>query len=343
MFLPQCRYPSLVASFQLDVSRWGRTAKARMSMKCVCVVVLFGAIAGNMRADEPKDKQAPANDVAKGNVTAMTFNIRYNNLGDGKNAWPLRKADVAELIRREQPDLLGLQEALVGQIADLKERLPDYDWYGLGRDDGKEKGEFAPVFYRRERFELLAKGTFWLSETPDKVGSKGWDAALPRVASWLRVHDKHSGKPFLFANVHFDHRGEKARVESSHLLRRKLLELAGEEPIVLVGDFNATPDSSPHKALVDAGQPDETDSRAVAAVFRDARGLVAKPLGPDTTWNGFSSAVNGNRIDHVVVDRHWTAISYKIIDDKTNDGRFYSDHFPIVAKLKLTSVDEKPK
>jgi endonuclease/exonuclease/phosphatase family metal-dependent hydrolase len=314
-----------------------------MAMPCLFVMLLFAVAPGHVLADEPKDKQANANDAAQGDLTAMTFNIRFNNLGDGKNAWPLRKNDVAELIRREQPDLLGLQEALVGQIADLKERLPDYEWYGLGRDDGKEKGEFAPVFYRRERFELLAKGTFWLSETPDKVGSKGWDAALPRVASWLRVHDKNSGKSFLFANVHFDHRGEKARVESSKLLRRKLLELAGEEPIVLVGDFNATPDSPPHKALVDVSQPDEADSRIVAAVFRDARGLVEKPLGPDTTWNGFSRAAEGSRIDHVVVDRRWAASSYKVIDDKTKDGRFYSDHFPIVVKLKLTSPDDKPK
>lgn len=163
------------------------------------------------------------------------------------------------------------------------------------------------------------------------------------VASWLRVRDKHSGKSLMFANVHFDHRGEKARVESSHLLRRKLLELAGEEPIVLVGDFNATPDSPPHKALVSASQPDEVDSRIVAAVFRDVHGLVEKPLGPNTTWNGFSRAAEGSRIDHVVVDRHWSATSYEIIDDKTKDGRFFSDHFPIVAKLKLAAVANKPK
>lgn len=269
-------------------------------------------------------------------IAVMTFNIRFDNPADGKNAWPKRRDDVADLIRRQNPDLLGLQEALAGQIDDLRERLGEaYDWYGVGRDDGKTKGEFAPVFFRRERFEALGKGTFWLSETPDKPGVKGWDAALPRVATWLRLKDKSTGRELLLANIHYDHRGEKARLESSRLLRRKLLELAGAVPIVLLGDFNATPDSPPYLALVDAaGFKTDGGGAVEAAVLRDARGLVDKPAGPDTTWNGFEKPVARSRIDHVFVDRHWTVAGYGVVDEQTKDGRFYSDHFPIVARLR---------
>lgn len=269
-------------------------------------------------------------------LAVMTFNIRFNNPADGKNAWPKRRDDVAELIRRQKPDLLGLQEALAGQISDLEKRLgDDYDWYGVGRDDGKEKGEFVPVFFRRDRFDVLAKGTFWLSETPDKPGVIGWDAALPRVATWLKLKDKPTGRTLLFANVHYDHRGDKARLESSRLLRRKLLELAGDAPILLLGDFNAAPDSRPYQALVDSADLKSGDGApAKAAVLRDARGLVAEPSGPDTTWNGFTKAVKGSRIDHVLVDARWMVASYAVIDEQTPDGRFYSDHFPIVVKLR---------
>jgi endonuclease/exonuclease/phosphatase family metal-dependent hydrolase len=265
----------------------------------------------------------------------MTFNIRFNNAADGRNAWPKRRDDVAELILRQKPDLLGLQEALAGQIGELKERIGDeHDWYGVGRDDGKEQGEFAPIFYRRARFEVLGKGTFWLSETPEKVGSKGWDAALPRVATWLKLKDKAADRELLFANVHFDHRGQQARLESARLLRRKLAEVAGDAPIVLLGDFNATPDSRPYEALVDAAELKGDDGTATkAAVFRDARGLVANPAGPNTTWNGFTKAIDGSRIDHVLVDAHWTVAGFAVIDEQTKDGRFYSDHFPIVVKL----------
>jgi endonuclease/exonuclease/phosphatase family metal-dependent hydrolase len=309
--------------------------------ECACVrfvvaliiVATTLVIPQRLRAEEP---QANAKADPAGELAVMTFNIRYDNPGDGKNAWPHRRDDVAEFIKRQQPDLLGLQEALHGQIADLKERLGDaYDWYGVGRDDGKEKGEFAPVFFRRARFEIQDKGSFWLSETPDKIGSKGWDAALPRVATWLKLKDKTTDKPLLFANVHFDHRGQQARRDSARLMRRKLLELAGDAPIVLVGDFNATPDSSPHAALVDKANLKSAEKEPVtAAVFRDARDLVAKPAGPDSTWNGFVKTSKGARIDHVFVDRHWKVASYAVFDERTKDGRFYSDHYPIVVKVR---------
>lgn len=305
--------------------------------------------AGQNEADEAT-AVAPEKPDAKTMTTefvAMTFNIRFNNPADGRNAWPRRRDDVAKLIAAERPDVIGMQEALSGQIDDLKERLDDYAWYGVGRDDGKAKGEFAPVFYRRDRFDVLDKGTFWLSETPEKPGSKGWDAALPRIATWLRLRDKQSGGAFLFANVHFDHRGERARLESGRLLRRKLAEIAGDVPVVLVGDFNSTPTSPPYKAIVEGGKDAPTAKNEQGkdamhqVVFRDAHEVAAKREGPDTTWNGFNRPVDGNRIDHVFVDNGWTVESYRIADGKTADGRFYSDHFPIVAKLRGEKRQQK--
>jgi endonuclease/exonuclease/phosphatase family metal-dependent hydrolase len=322
-----------------DEQQSWRRRRCNLIVRCtIAILIAAAAIESPHRsqADEPK---AEANADSADTLAVMTFNIRFNNPRDGKNAWPHRRDEVAELIKRQKPDLLGLQEALHGQITDLKERLGDeYEWYGVGRDDGKEKGEFAPVFFRRERFEVESKGSFWLSETPDKIGSIGWDAALPRVATWLKVKDKTTGKTLLFANVHFDHQGDQARRESARLLRRKLLVLAGEAPIALVGDFNATPNSTPHKALIGDDELKAPDGTAEsAAVLRDAYGLVEKPAGPNTTWNGFRKASDGARIDHVLVDRHWTALSYAVIDETTKDGRFYSDHFPIVAKIRAAN------
>jgi endonuclease/exonuclease/phosphatase family metal-dependent hydrolase len=298
----------------------------------IAIAATLLAIVQRLPAEEPP---TGAKADAARDLTVMTFNIRFNNPLDGRNAWPHRRDEVAELIKRQKPDLLGLQEALHGQITDLKERLGDeYEWYGVGRDDGKEKGEFAPVFFRRERFEVEDKGSFWLSETPDKIGSIGWDAALPRVATWLKVKDKSTDKTLLFANVHFDHKGDQARRDSARLLRRKLLELAGDSPIALVGDFNATPDSSPHAVMIDTADLKAAEKEPVkAAVFRDARALVEKPAGPNSTWIGFNKTSQGARIDHVFVDRHWKVASYAVLDEQTKDGRFYSDHYPIVARI----------
>jgi len=156
---------------------------------------------------EPKDEPAT--------LHVMTWNIRYDNPGDGENAWPHRKDWVAEIIRREKADIIGLQEVLKGQLDDLTQRLPEMVAYGVGRDDGKMKGEYAPILYRRDRFELLDKSTFWLSKTPDVSGSKDWDAALTRIASWVKLKDKQTGKVFYFINTHFDHRGAEARLQSA--------------------------------------------------------------------------------------------------------------------------------
>ncbi len=148
-------------------------------------------------------------------VRVVSYNIRYNNPGDGEHAWPLRADRVANLLRFYNPDLFGLQEALQGQIDDLVARLPQYAWFGVGRDDGRSAGEGTPIFYRRDRFTLLDQGTFWLSETPEVPGSKSWDAAITRIATWGRFVDRTTGTRFLYLNTHFDHIGQTARERSA--------------------------------------------------------------------------------------------------------------------------------
>lgn len=257
-------------------------------------------------------------------MNAMTWNICYNNPGDGENAWPHRKDWVAEIIRREQVDVIGLQEVLKGQLDDLTERLPEMEAYGVGRDDGKTKGEYAPILYRRDRFELLEKSTFWLSKTPDMPGSKDWDAALPRIASWVKLKDKQTGKVFYFMNTHFDHRGAEARKQSAAMLVSKLKAQFRDHPVILTGDFNTLPGSDPNVTLV--SPPKERGPG-----FQDSKSIsTSDPSGPDSTWCGFEAVVPGRRIDFIFVTRGVTVSSHRTLTDQ-KEGRFPSDHLPVKA------------
>ncbi len=266
-------------------------------------------------------------DVSAQALRVMSWNIRYDNPGDGPNAWTHRKDWFAEIVVAQRVDVAGFQEVLVGQLRELRQRLPDFEAYGVGRDDGAERGEFCPIFYRRERFELLDRGTFWLSPTPDQIGSRGWDAALPRIVSWLRLKDRPSGKTLTVLNTHFDHRGETARRESATFLVRQLQQSFTEGPVVLTGDFNATPDSEPYRILTSRA----TDLRG----FRDSYVTTAtKPEGPASTWNGFEAIVPDRRIDFIFTTPDIRVDRFRILTDQ-KDGRFPSDHLPVVADLEL--------
>lgn len=261
-------------------------------------------------------------------LNAMTWNIRYNNPGDGINAWPNRKDWVAEIIIKNNVDIAGLQEVLIEQLEDLKVRLPEMDVYGVGRDDGKNAGEFAPIYFRKDRFELVDKSTFWLSLTPDKTASKGWDAALPRIASWVKLKDRRTGTVFYVMNTHFDHRGTQARAESATLLLKHLREQFVDHPVILTGDLNTTPDSPPYNTLIGKG----TQTRPV---YLDAyEHSVQKPKGPDSTWNGFDAIVPNRRIDFVFTTKSVRVERFQTLDDQ-RESRFPSDHLPVIAELEL--------
>jgi endonuclease/exonuclease/phosphatase family metal-dependent hydrolase len=233
------------------------------------------------------------------------------------------------MIRFHGADLVGLQEALRGQIADLEAALPGFGWFGTGRSAERD-GEHCAVLFRRERLELLAESTFWLSETPEVAGSRGWDAALPRIVTWGRLRDRRSGAVFHLLNTHFDHLGETARRQSARLLLRKAAEIAGHDgPVVITGDLNSTPDSEPYRILTAPVPPGEPPGLV------DAFFVSQHPHhGPTSSWNAFRAIEPGRRIDFVLVRSPVEVLQHGILSD-TFDGRFPSDHLPLVAEIAL--------
>lgn len=252
-----------------------------------------------------------------------SYNIRYQNpedvaRGDG---WETRRSQVAGLIRFHEFDVFGLQEVTAAQLHDLVTR-DDYAHVGVGREDGKEAGEYSPVFWRKSRFALLDSGTFWLSSTPDTV-SRGWDALYSRICTWVKLRDRRTGVAFHFWNTHFDHRGAEARKNSAMLLLARMKpHLGGREPVILLGDFNSTPDTEAYAILV--------------AGLGDAMKLSATPAyGPTGSTNGFN--YNGkfvHRIDHIFLSPGIKVLKHGTLTD-SSDHRFPSDHFPVVARLLL--------
>ena len=181
-----------------------------------------------------------------------TFNIRLQNSGDEKAGygWSVRKDRVANYVKANNIEIVGMQEVLQAQLEDLLARLPEYDYVGVGRTDGKTKGEYSPIFFLKDRFDVLEKGNFWLSETPDVPGSKGWDAAIERVASYAKLKDKRTGKVFMAVNTHFDHVGVTARRESAKLIMKKIQQIVGKQPAVVTGDFNVTEEDEAYKTMI---------------------------------------------------------------------------------------------
>ena len=268
----------------------------------------------------PAVAQVPdAADRATQQVKVATYNIRYANPNDGQDIWSNRQQNVIAFTRRN--DIIGLQEVTEPQFAQLRAGLSDFDSYGVGRDDGKSGGEHAPIFYRQDKFEVLDKGTFWLSETPQAVGVKGWDAALPRTCTWIHFRDRRNGAELYVANTHFDHRGAKARAESGKLLAERLGKLPKDLPILLMGDFNCLIDSEPYNAIVSA----LTDARQASK---------SKPTGPTSTWNGFSKIAPDRIIDHIFV-RSVDVLRLAVHNPKTDQGRFASDHLPVQVVVSL--------
>jgi endonuclease/exonuclease/phosphatase family metal-dependent hydrolase len=259
-------------------------------------------------------------------LRAMTYNIRLDLASDGENAWPMRREIVAALIRHEAPDILGMQEVLLGQKSDLEQALPELAMVGGGRDDGKNRGEFSPIAYRRERFVLLDSGTFWLSRTPE-TPSKDWDAAYPRIATWAVLRDRKSGWTLRVLNTHFDHLGIVARRESAALLSNWLMRGAQARlPTILMGDLNATPDDMGYRLLAETS----------ALGLRDARANSETPVyGPPGTFNGFKIDARAPApIDHIFVSGRFHVQRYSVVTQHWG-GRLPSDHYPVVADLRF--------
>ncbi len=253
-------------------------------------------------------------------LRVATYNIRMNTSGDKENAWPHRAAAVRALINFHQFDLVGTQEGFVGQLKDILE-LPGFAYVGIGRDDGKEAGEHSAIFYRTDRFEVLQKGNFWFSTTPE-VPSLGWDAKIRRICSWAQFKDKKSGKKFFFFNSHFDHQAPTARRESAKLLLQKMEAIAGKSPFFCTGDFNATPADEPIQIL--------------SAKLADSYTITENPpYGPMGTFQGFKfDAPLTNRIDYIFVSPAIRVIRYGVLSDSKNQ-RYPSDHLPVMIDAEI--------
>ncbi|GAB3908444.1 endonuclease/exonuclease/phosphatase family protein [Larkinella knui] len=254
-------------------------------------------------------------------ITIATYNIRYNTKNDGVNAWPNRKEEVKALIRFHEFDIFGTQEGLREQLDGIAE-LPEFAFFGAGRDDGKQAGEHSAIFYKKDRFDILKSGNFWLSETPDKPG-KGWDATCcNRICSWVQFRDKTTKKKFYFFSVHFDHQGVEARRQSGKLMVQKIQEIAKDEPVVLVGDLNSTPETEQVHTL-------ET-------LLSDSYKVTAQPpYGPVGTFNSFKfDAPMKNRIDYIFVKKGIDVLKYGVLTD-SKEQRYPSDHQPVVIKAVI--------
>jgi endonuclease/exonuclease/phosphatase family metal-dependent hydrolase len=261
----------------------------------------------------------PADDPG---IDVLTLNIRYDNPDDGVNAWPHRAAKVATFIDEQIPDLMGMQEVLWHQYEYIHSVVPGYGSVAAGRDDGLQKGEACPVFWRLGRFERLADGTFWLSATPEVPGSVGWGAALTRISTWVRLYDRVGKDTLLFFNTHFDHISDSARVMSSGVLLEKVRQLAGDNRFIITGDFNATPESLAIAKMKDGDLA--VDSYLVSQT---------PPAGPAYTFNGWKDEPSEGRIDYIFVRKGMTVLSHethRVIEE----GVFISDHWPVEARIR---------
>lgn len=273
------------------------------------------------------------------------YNIRYDNKSDRKksNGWDMRAPGIYRLINYKQWDLFGAQEVLHHQLEGLCEHLDGYAYVGVGRDDGRQKGEYAPIFYKKSRLRLLSNGTFWLSEKPEKVGSVGWDAALPRICTWGEFEDKQTKWRFWAFNLHMDHVGEKARCESAQLVLQKIKTLCGDAPVILTGDFNVDQNDSVYRLLVSSG------------MLHDAYETAKHRMCETGSMNNFRSDHHtDSRIDHIFLSPHFKVYQYALhtygywAPQGENAGkssgksgmamhqvRMLSDHYPVDAMVEL--------
>lgn len=250
-------------------------------------------------------------------VRWATFNIRLDTPVDSLNRWGYRMERAAQFIKDAQLDVVGTQEVLHSQFEDLKRMLPEFEGVGVARDDGKTKGEYSSVFYRKDVFDALDSGTFWLSEYPDSVGLKGWDAACVRVATWAKLQHKETGKIVMAVNTHFDHVGVEARKQSALLIIRKIKEIVGDRAAVLTGDFNVTDQS-------DAYQTITTNE----FVLKDAHKIAEKVSGVNYTFHNFTRQPleKRSKIDFIFVTPHIRVLSSDIPQEV--EGALLSDHNP---------------
>lgn len=268
-------------------------------------------------------------------LNVASYNVRNSNPNDAKagNGWEQRCPVLTQLITFHDFDIFGAQEVKHNQLEDMLNALPQYSYIGVGRDDGKTKGEYAPIFYRKDKFKLLKSGNFWLSEDTSKP-NKGWDAAYTRICTWGEFKDITGKFRFWFFNLHMDHIGVVARRESAKLVISKIKEMCGKDPVILTGDFNVDQTSESYQVLHESGIL--SDSYEVTQLRYATNGTCAG-------WN--PNTYTPNRIDHIFVTKNFIVEKYGVLTDTYRikneatgmyEARIPSDHFPVKAVLKYT-------
>lgn len=250
-------------------------------------------------------------DTPAGKVKLITYNIRQSGAKDGDNCWENRRQATVEMMHREAPSVIGMQEVKLDQAQYIDENMPRYARFGGGRDDGKDKGEMCAIYYLKKKFELIDGDTFWLSETPDRI-SRGWDAKYNRIVTWVKLREKATGKEFYYFNGHLDHKGVTARKESMKLIARKIFEIAGKDAaVILGGDFNALINDEIYDPVKEI-----TFLTRTAAPVTDSR----------PTFNAWGRR-KGDIIDHLFA-RNIDCLEYRTLDGDYG-APFISDHYPV--------------
>jgi len=283
-------------------------------------LLLLGAMAAlGCRSREQQPALGPA-------LGVMTFNIRYGTADDGPDRWERRRELLLDVVRNEAPDVLGLQEALRTQLDDIVQAHLGYAVLGVGRDDGRTRGEYAAILVREDRVDVLEQGTFWFSDEPDRPGSMGWEAHFPRICTWARLSDRASGHAFYVYNVHWDHESQLSRERSAALLQERVRTRAHPDPVIVTGDFNAGEENPAFQGLVAPNAiPPLIDT--FRAIYPDEAGVIG-------TFHAFRGSVTGEKIDAVLAAPDWLPLDAEIVHT-SRDGRYPSDHFPVTARLAL--------
>jgi endonuclease/exonuclease/phosphatase family metal-dependent hydrolase len=260
-----------------------------------------------------------------GDTRVMTFNIRYNNPSDSIYAWDARKTMVLKVIRVSKPGIIGLQEVLRGQLDDLIKGLPGYSAFGVGRDDGKNAGEFSPVLFDTTLYRLLNGSVFWISRTPHVPGSVSWNTACTRIITWVCLKDKVSQDTLYVFNTHFDHISEEARVHGAEMLVAAADSLGGDKPVIITGDFNST-DSTRAYQVITCGNH---------IPLYDTRSSLKEQPAINTTFIGFPANLRKREvIDFIFINKRFKTLDYRVISYNIN-GKYPSDHLPVLVNLEL--------
>ena len=258
-------------------------------------------------------------------ISIMTFNIRLDLPSDSLNSRVHRKEIAADVFNKFNIDAAGVQEALYSQIEDFEKLLPGYKWFGVGRDDGNKGGEFSAILYKKNKLKLLTGNTFWLSETPDAAGSRGWDAAYNRICTWGKFEDINTGQTFFIFNTHLDNSGELARQEGTSLILKRIKKIAGDGAVILICDFNCIKNSVPYNEIQNDKSVNLRDAEFVDGV---------KKSGPEWSFHGFESVKEKDRIkiDFIFINNKVKVLSHSVLDFKEK-GKYPSDHLPVKAGL----------